>query len=217
MGYVMRHNRILDLLDDRSIILVMSGSETKAEIVRIGAEIIGESGFNSTGLEAILKKAKVPKGSFYYYFSSKDDFGLAVIDQGAVDFANQLRNYLRDTAYPPVERLRKCLENSLAMTESNRCKKGCLIGTLGQELAGQNEKFRKRIDEVFQSWKAIIADCLEEAKSRGDIAKSNDCDQLADFLLTGWEGAILRAKVMKSVRPMRDFIDIFFGTILTKP
>jgi TetR/AcrR family transcriptional repressor of nem operon len=192
----------------------MKGNATREEIVRIGSDIIGQSGFNATGIETILKRAKVPKGSFYYYFSSKDDFGLAVIERHAKNYAETLTRLLKDESRSPIDRIRNVFEESLQDAETHQCKKGCLIGTLGQELAGQSEKFRKRIEEVFQSWQGQIAECLEEAKKSGRLPKDADSKQLAEFLLTGWEGAILRAKVMKSPRPMREFIDIVFLKVL---
>ncbi|MGH8672403.1 MAG: TetR/AcrR family transcriptional regulator, partial [Burkholderiales bacterium] len=56
----------------------MSRTQTREELVKVGAHIIAQHGFNTTGIEEVLKRAKVPKGSFYYYFASKEDFGLAV-------------------------------------------------------------------------------------------------------------------------------------------
>jgi TetR/AcrR family transcriptional regulator, transcriptional repressor for nem operon len=53
---------------------------TRDDIIRVGLEILGEKGFNSCGIDAVLKTAKIPKGSFYYYFPSKEEFGLAVLD-----------------------------------------------------------------------------------------------------------------------------------------
>lgn len=192
----------------------MKGNATRAEIVRIGAEIIGQGGFNATGLDAVLKRAKVPKGSFYYYFSSKDDFGLAVIEQAARETSEVLDGFLGDTKSPPLTRLRRFLEDAADHTETSQCKKGCLIGNLGQELASQSEKFRKRIDEVFRGWQEKVAAVLSEAKARGELGRSADPARLAEFVFMGWEGALLRSKVMKSARPMRDFIAILFDKVL---
>lgn len=192
----------------------MKGNDTRASIIRIGAEIIGYGGFNATGIEQVLKKAKVPKGSFYYYFSSKDDFGLAVIDAGAREIAESMDRFLLDEAHPPLRRIRRYFESVVKQNADSQCRRGCLIGNLGQELASQNEKFRKRLDEVFRSWQAQFARCLDEAKARGELARDTDTGQLAQFLLIGWEGAILRAKVQKSIQPIETFIETVFGRVL---
>jgi TetR/AcrR family transcriptional repressor of nem operon len=193
----------------------MARTETRDDIVRIGSELISRGGFGQTGIDQILRRAKVPKGSFYYYFSSKEDFGLAVIDQCAAEMLANLRSRLGDESHAPLKRLKNHLEHGLMKIGGNECKRGCLIGDLGQELAHQNETFRRRLEEVFDLWKREIAACLKKAKSAGELARGVDVNQLADFILSGWEGAILRAKVKHSVEPMRSFIDILFGRVLT--
>jgi len=193
----------------------MSRTETREDIVRIGSELIARGGFGQTGIDQILRKARVPKGSFYYYFSNKEEFGLAVIDRFASEMLETVRTRLRDESQTPLKRLRTHLEHGLMKVGGNECRRGCLIGDLGQELAHQNETFRLRLEEVFDLWKQEIASCLKKARSGGELSRSADVNQLAEFILSGWEGAILRAKVKHSVEPMRAFIDVLFGRVLT--
>jgi TetR/AcrR family transcriptional repressor of nem operon len=54
--------------------------DTKQKIIQAGAKIIHRKGYNHTGIQEVLKAAGVPKGSFYFYFNNKEDFGLHVID-----------------------------------------------------------------------------------------------------------------------------------------
>lgn len=191
----------------------MERKDTRTEIVRIGTDLISRQGYNATGIEAILKEAGVPKGSFYHYFRSKEDFGLAVIDRFAERFAQRLETFLQDEEVAPLNRIRNFLESGLTRVSQNSCTRGCLIGNLGQEMADLNERFRERLDQVFALWRAQFAACLREAQTRGELGEM-DVEAVACFILSGWEGAILRAKVMKSPQPMRDFLDILFTTTL---
>ena len=59
----------------------MTRIETRQSLIQVGTDVIGSHGFNPTGLNTVLKTAGVPKGSFYYYFASKEEFGLAIIDE----------------------------------------------------------------------------------------------------------------------------------------
>ena len=188
--------------------------DKKSEIIEIGTELIAMNGYNATGIDAVLRKAGVPKGSFYHYFRSKEDFGLAVIDQFAQQYDLTLASFFEDAAYPPLGRIRNYFEHSLAHMTENQFTKGCLIGNLGQELADQNERFRDRLEVIFQSWKNRFSACLAEAQERGELAVNLDPNMLADFILAAWEGAILRTKVMKSSDSIRNFIDILFNTVL---
>ncbi len=192
----------------------MEKKDSKAEIVSIGTELISLHGYNATGIDTVLKQAGVPKGSFYHYFGSKEDFGMTVIDQFVDQYAQKIDSFLNDADLSPLNRIHNYLENGLASLTQNQCTKGCLIGNLGQELADQNERFRARLDEIFLVWKERFAACLREAQRVGELAPDVDSAVIAGFILSGWEGAILRAKVMKSTQPLRDFIDTLFATVL---
>ncbi len=192
----------------------MEKKDTRSTIIKIGTDLISRQGFNATGIDAILKEAGIPKGSFYHYFRSKEEFGLAVIDRFAERFEQRLTTFLNDGGETPLNRIRHFLEDSLARVTQNQCTRGCLIGNLGQEMADLNERFRERLESIFQIWRERFAACLHEAQQRGELPGSIDPNVAAGFILSGWEGAILRSKVMKSPGPMRDFIEVLFATTL---
>lgn len=192
----------------------MKKNTKKTEIIDIGTELFAVKGYNATGIDAVLKQAGIPKGSFYNYFASKEEFGLAIIDQFAAQYETKLASFFDDAGVAPLQRLRNYFEHSLQHLSENECSKGCLIGNLGQELADQNERFRARLAEIFHTWKKRFAGCLAEAQEQGALAADLDTHILAEFTLAAWEGAILRAKVMKSPEPIRHFIDILFATVL---
>lgn len=201
-------------LDDRSNIHPMEKKDTRAEIIRIGTDMIALQGYNATGIDAVLKQAGVPKGSFYHYFGSKEEFGLAVIDHFAARYDQRLDTFLNDEEVTPLNRIRNYLESGLARLTQNHCTRGCLVGNLGQEMADQSERFRSRLDEIFAAWKARFAACLRAAHRAGELSPTLDPEVVAGVILSGWEGAILRAKVMKSPQPLRDFIEVLFTTVL---
>jgi TetR/AcrR family transcriptional repressor of nem operon len=194
----------------------MDKKDTRSEIVRIGTSLIYRQGYNATGIDAILKEAGVPKGSFYHYFKSKEDFGLAVIDHFADGFEQRLDTFLRDEEVTPLNRLRNFLESGLARVSQNACTRGCLLGNLGQEMADQNERFRERLSQIFVMWRQHVANCLSEAQRVGELAGDLDADVVAGVLLSGWEGAILQAKVTKTPQPMHDFLELMFSITLRR-
>ncbi|HCX4891105.1 TPA: TetR/AcrR family transcriptional regulator, partial [Escherichia coli] len=46
------------------------------DLIRSGLELLTQNGFLATGVDAIVKNANVPKGSFYYYLKSKEDYAV---------------------------------------------------------------------------------------------------------------------------------------------
>ncbi|BCS55399.1 TetR/AcrR family transcriptional regulator [Geobacter sp. SVR] len=193
----------------------MTKRDTRTELIAAGMALIAAQGYNATGIDAVLKRTGVPKGSFYHYFGSKEEFGLAVIEEFAARFLARVDVLLADPALPPLERLRAFLERGLERLAEHQCTVGCLIGDLGQELAARNERLRERLDEILFSWRERFAACIREAQHTGELPPSYDPLVIAGFVLSGWEGAVLSAKVMKSPQPVRDFIDTLFATVLT--
>jgi len=190
------------------------GVTTRERLLTLGSELINTQGYNNTGINAIVQAAGVPKGSFYHYFASKQDFGLAVIDRADAHYRAKLDAVLGNPKLRPLDRLRGYLENGMReMIDADFCS-GCLIGNLGQELAGRDPAFRQRLEQVFSGWATRFAACLDEARARGDLTAAANSHDLAEFLLSGWEGALLRAKVTHNTAPLQAFITLFFSQVL---
>lgn len=192
----------------------MKNTSTRNKLIDTGAELIVQHGYNATGINAVLNACGVPKGSFYHYFSSKEDFGLAVIERFADDYSDGLATLLEDAHIPPLERLRLYFAQGRQYMQTCNHETGCLIGNLGQELAGQSDVFRDALNNVFLRWETHFVTCIEAAQAQGSICPRADTAALASFILSGWEGAILRAKTLKSVAPMEHFETILFEYVL---
>ncbi len=194
----------------------MKRTDKRKQLIQVGKQIIIQQGFKAASLNDILTAAGVPKGSFYYYFASKEDFGLAIIDDFAQQYHKELQHLLQDQQFSPLTRLRNFFELKIADMDNCQCIDGCLLGNLAQELSAQNELFRDRLKGVFVEWERYFAQCLKEAYEVGEIDKERNFVDLASFIVSSWEGAILQAKVTKSVLPMKTFVYILFRQILTK-
>jgi TetR/AcrR family transcriptional repressor of nem operon len=194
----------------------MAKRDTRAELIAAGMQLLASQGYNATGIDAVLKRTGVPKGSFYHFFGSKEEFGLAVIEEFAGRFLSRLDVLLSDESASPLERLRMFLQRGLTQLAEHQCTVGCLIGDLGQELAASNPRLRERLDLILRSWRERFAVCIREAQQAGELPESYDPSVIAGFILSGWEGAVLSAKVMKSPQPVQDFLDTLFATVLTK-
>jgi TetR/AcrR family transcriptional regulator, transcriptional repressor for nem operon len=188
---------------------VSENRDTKSELIRSGLEQLTESGFTASGIDSILRKVGVPKGSFYHYFISKEAFGLAVIESYANYFSKKLDNYLLDENYTPLMRIKNFVDNAKSGLEYHQFKRGCLIGNLGQEVDLLPDSFRPILMDIFITWETQIADCLKAAQTKGEIATQADCTQLAEYFWIGWEGAVARTRLIKSNQPIDNYINHF--------
>ncbi len=195
---------------------VVQKEGTKLELLEAGMRLMLEKGYSNSGLQEVLESVGVPKGSFYYYFDSKEDFALQIIRHFDQGFTEKVLCSLRDESLTPIERLKTyCLRNKQAI-EERKCTRGCLIGNLSQEMAGQSEVLRHELENVFQRWTDVFAACIEEGQKRGEIRSDFDASQLADSFLSGWEGSVLRAKSTRTAKPIDTFMELTFSFLTTK-
>jgi TetR/AcrR family transcriptional repressor of nem operon len=189
----------------------MVRTNTHEEIIRKGAELIHAQGFNATGLQQILQAVGIPKGSFYFYFKSKEDFGLEIIDYFNAIISGIFTRYLSDKKIPPMRRLEKLFEYYEAAFQKNGAALGCPIGNLSLELADTNERLRAHLVGVIETLIAQIELCLKEAKRDKSLPAGLNTADTARFIFHGFEGAVLHMKVVKSIEPFRAFRSYMSG------
>jgi len=182
---------------------------TKQRLLDAGQAMLLKRGYHDLGIQAVLAATDTPKGSFYHHFRDKEDFGLQVIDQYMLQVHEALDASLGDRSRPPVERVRGFFDS---IRESYRQEGylGCLLGGLGQELAGASEVFRLKIEECFSAIQRRIAMCLDEARERGDIPPESDVEEMASLLVDCWEGAALRSRLQGEATPLTTMLDFYF-------
>ncbi|KIX15145.1 TetR/AcrR family transcriptional regulator [Dethiosulfatarculus sandiegensis] len=188
--------------------------ETKEQIIKTAALLVHRQGFNNTGLGEILKTAGVPKGSFYHYFKSKDDLGLALVDYYGKVMAGEVSPFLHDQDLPPLERLKKMYEKLKQDLEVRGFAMGCPLGNLTQEMADLHPEFRARLSRVLASFEAEIATLLEEARQKGQLPENLSPKNTAAFILQSWQGSLLAMKLSKSQAPLSNFMQAIFGHLL---
>jgi TetR/AcrR family transcriptional repressor of nem operon len=191
-------------------------SNTKDRIIETGAEIIHRKGFHHTGIQEILTAAAVPKGSFYNYFKSKNDFGLQVIDYFSAQFMQIAGKTLADTAISPLNRIYEFLTAFMEHFESQNYTGGCPVGNLAQEMGDLNPAFRKKLNESIEMMVEIYSQLLAAAQNDGKISKSLNIRETASFIVAGWHGAIIQMKLTQSLEPLKNHRKFVFDHILKK-
>ncbi len=191
-------------------------SDTRAALVWRGTELLTERGFQVTGIDEVLRRTGVPKGSFYHFFPSKHAFGEAVIQNYRQYYARKMDRIFGDAAREPLDRLRDFVDDATRGMVRHEFRKGCLIGNLGQELASLDDGFREQLEAVLRSWEDRVEACLAEAVARGHLARGSDARGLSKFFWIGWEGAILRSKLTRSVEPLEQFTRFYFEKVAVR-
>jgi TetR/AcrR family transcriptional repressor of nem operon len=190
---------------------------TRSQLIETGIDLMLEKGYNNTGLSDVLNACGVPKGSFYYYFKSKEEFGLEIIKTFDQKYVEQKDQILTDTSVSAVVRLRHYVNTAIEASENLQCSRGCLIANLSQEMADQNEIFRECLCQVVCKRRDRFASVMQQGIDSGEIRTSQTANDLAEFFLCTFNGAMMRSKVRKNAEPLHVFKRLFFDIVLQSP
>ncbi len=188
--------------------------DTKQNILQTGAEIIHLKGYHATGLQEILNAAKVPKGSFYNYFKSKEDFGLQVIDYFSDFFSELCEAVLKDSSRSPLERLEHLLDQFMAVFDAKQYTCGCPVGNLAQEMGDTSPVFQDKLSNAIDIMVNYYTDILMEARNKGEIPQDLDVQEAAYFIVASWHGALIRMKVTQNLVPLQNHKHFIFNYVL---
>lgn len=189
-------------------------TNTKQKILEVGVRLMHEKGFHDSGLQEILKEAGVPKGSFYFYFKNKQDFGLQVMDCFFQHFKTVLSGFTENDSMPHVQRIEAFFTGFLEFFVDGDFKGGCPIGNLTLEMADVNEDFRKHLQLILEESVCLIANQIRQAQEKGEIQNMDDPKSLAEFIFYSWEGMIMQMKVSKDKNHLEQFNYYVFNQLI---
>jgi TetR/AcrR family transcriptional regulator, transcriptional repressor for nem operon len=189
-------------------------SEARQKMLAEGARLVHRKGFNNTGIAEIVQAAGVPKGSFYFYFPSKEMFGLALIDEYVAFIQGVAGECWQDVSIPPLQRLKSFYRRFRDFFIQNEFRDGCPIGNLCLEMADTNDAFQEKLSQAMSSLLMWQADALRLAKDQGDLPKNTDPATLSGFIMSAWQGAILQMKALRNSAPLDVFETVVFDQIL---
>jgi TetR/AcrR family transcriptional repressor of nem operon len=186
----------------------MSKRELKKDhLLDAGLKVMATRGYNGTSIQDIVSAADVPKGSFYTYFKSKEDFAIAALEKVTEERMQHNRHMLGNREIPPLERLTRYFQENIGGCENN-LNGGCFIGNMCQEMAESSEAIRLKVRQMLRNNTQAIEDLLEEAKLNGNLKSKLPAATLAEFLFNAWEGTLMKMKASKCREPLNAFLAI---------
>jgi TetR/AcrR family transcriptional regulator, transcriptional repressor for nem operon len=205
--------RCLTLEYVRTYYSVMSKPSLREDLLNAGLELMFRSGYQGATVRDICAAAGAPQGSFTNHFRSKEAFAQKVLDRYFANLQKTVSKALEDKSLTPRQRLKRYLDIISSLLAGDKWNRGCLIGDFSLETSSQSTLLRRRLEAIFQEWRAPFASCIAEAQAVGEIDSTFDPTDLAEFLLASWEGAILRMKVERGPAALERFKKIVFDTV----
>ncbi|WP_394251927.1 TetR/AcrR family transcriptional regulator [Vibrio profundi] len=172
-------------------------NDTRQHILNVGYQLIVEKGFTSVGLSQLLKEADVPKGSFYHYFKSKEQFGEALINDYFEQYQQRLDAAFNQAQGNHYQRLMGYFERWLSVDDGRCNAHKCLVVKLSAEVSDLSESMRMALLTGANFVTQAIGDCVSAGIEDGSIAQQ-DPKQSAEVLYSLWLGASLLSKLNQS-------------------
>lgn len=187
----------------------MKEQTTRERIFESAEGLMLEKSFHSVGLKQILEAVKVPKGSFYYYFASKEQFGVEMLKHYIKDASRKKRAMLlaEDEQSDPLKRLFTYLDGSIAFVESVAGTFPCLALKLASEVSDLSEGMRSELARGFEDWIRIFQQVLDEAVAAKKLPETVDTATQAQLIQDLWSGAVQRAVINRNAEPVRHAVE----------
>lgn len=161
-----------------------------------------QQGYHGTGIMEIVDSVNIPKGSFYNYFASKEDFGAHVIQHYIDPFIDQLNRHLSIRDQDALSALKNYFYELIKELENQEYQGGCLLGNLMGEIGDTSETCAKALRSAVHQYRNCLTTGISRGQNEGVIRTDLSAEEMADLLLNTWQGALLRMKIEKSTRPL---------------
>lgn len=182
-------------------------SYKRQTVIEEAFKLIYQKGYNGVGINEIVKAAVVPKGSFYYYFETKENLALETIHYYYNYFLKALRHILTHSNVAPLDRIAQLNQFYLdTYSDPWRMAHGCYGGNLAAEMGADNEAIRTLLDQYFKDNCNLIAQCLRDAQAAGELSDAVDADELAMFMVNAYQGALLQMQLSKKLDPLNNYV-----------
>jgi TetR/AcrR family transcriptional repressor of nem operon len=191
----------------------MSRPSNREQLIETGVETLMCRGFSNASVRDIASAAGVPLGSFTNHFRSKEDYAVEVLDRYFASLQDVMAQTLESPNMAPLQRLDAYLDVITDLMSVSGWRYGCLIGNLGLEVSGYSELIRTRLQGIFADWLRPFLAVVVDAQRSGELRDDLSPEEVAEFLLAGWHGAILRMKVERSDEPLKRFRRIIEVTL----
>ena len=183
----------------------------KHNLLDEGVALLMRQGYHGTGLKEILDAVNIPKGSFYNYFGSKENFAAEVIVHYITPYLNQLNQYLDESEGNAVAALNRYIEESITELERTDFKGGCLLGNLMGELSDTSDLCRIALQNALNDYRNVWEEGLRRGQKEKRIRADKSANEMADLWVNAWQGALLRMKIEQSTEPLKQCYSQLLG------
>ncbi|MPS64426.1 TetR/AcrR family transcriptional regulator [Chryseobacterium sp.] len=161
---------------------------TRLNILQKAFELIYVNGYQTTSVDEIIATTQVTKGAFYYHFKTKDEMGLAIINELMIpSFKNTFIEPFQSVVNP-LDAIYNLMYSLLIENENLKVEYGCPASNFTQEMAPWNIEFTKALNLLSQQWESTMIESIEKGKENSILKAYVNAKEVAVFVLSGYWG-----------------------------
>jgi TetR/AcrR family transcriptional repressor of nem operon len=173
-------------------------TEAREKILQTAYELFATRGYEAVSMDRVAQVAGLKKPNLFHYYKTKELLGAAVIEHAARRHVADMQSILEDSRRDPVS-----VVEALFDQISVDCSRGCFIGKMGQEIDHNNEEMRHRLSSCLMQWRSEVATFFGTWQKKGYFRRGFDVVELADDVLSLYEGSLLMSKMIGDRSPVR--------------
>ncbi|MCG7867647.1 MAG: hypothetical protein B6D70_13445 [gamma proteobacterium symbiont of Stewartia floridana] len=176
------------------------GTITRNKIMDVAQQMVLNVGLTGTSVDKVIDEAGVTKGTFFYHFKTKHDLAAALIERYADQDQHHFHDYMakaEQLARDPLQQLLIFIGLFIEMTEQLEDPfPGCLYAAYCYQSGAISKDVMGRIEGMMHFWRDQLSRKLEAVNQLYTPQLPVTHTQVADHLLTTFEGAFVLSKVM---------------------
>ena len=197
------------------------GNVTRTKIMDVAQQMVLNVGLSGTSVERVIEQADVTKSTFFYHFKSKHDLASALIERYAGDDREHFSHFMtkaQQLSRDPLQQLLIFVGLFIEMTEQLEDPfPGCLYASYCYQSGAISSDMIKTVAQMMHYWRDNLTDLIDGVSARYPPKIPTESYQVADHLLTTFEGAFILAKVMNEPKlaseqliQCRNYLELLF-------
>ncbi|MCV7157515.1 TetR/AcrR family transcriptional regulator [Mycolicibacterium brisbanense] len=192
--------------------LTKKGEATRARILEHAAELIHANGVAATNNEQLRRVTGVSGSQLNHYFPTKESLVLAVIEWQSERILNFYGGE-QFAGFDNIDALRAWVD--YYVVHESAYQDGCTLGSLASQIIKSDLDVHDELARAFDQWRAIFRDGLVRMQTLGRLNADADPEQLADLLLSAFQGGMVLTQVQQDVAPLKNALNAAIDHVQT--
>lgn len=187
---------------------------TRSALIEEGIQQLSEHGYHGTGIKQVLDAVKVPKGSFYHYFGSKEAYVADIIVEYSHQALSMFDEFVDQSDLPALDQLKTIYDFMLNKFTDHNCQKGCLVGSIAAEIGNTFELCQQAMQASVRDWLLRLDSLVSKGQTEGTIRADIPSNDIAELIWSAWEGSLIKMKMDGDIQSPKKIINLTLESLL---